>query len=157
MNLRVVWLLAGIVTFGHAADAVSQTRTARDVYQVACAACHGRDGTGAPTLESSYPLVPPDFSDCNFSTREPAADWVGVAHHGGPNRAFSPLMPAFGEALARQEIQLAVSHARSFCTEEAWPRGELNFPRALVTTKAALGPEPRRLHGGGAAAIRLLL
>jgi hypothetical protein len=45
-------------------------------------------------------------------------------------------MPALGEALSRQEIELAVSHARAFCTEESWPRGELNFPRALVTTKA---------------------
>jgi hypothetical protein len=136
MNRRVAWLLVGIGTFGHALDALGQTRTAREVYQVACAACHGSDGSGAPALESDYPLVPPDFRDCNFSTREPAADWVGVIHHGGPNRAFSPLMPAFGEALSRQEIELAVSHARSFCTEEAWPRGELNFPRALVTTKA---------------------
>ena len=136
MNLRVAWLLVGIGTFGHALDALGQTRTGREVYQFACAACHGSDGSGAPAVESGYPLVPPDFSDCNFSTREPAADWVGVSHHGGPNRAFSPLMPAFGEALSRQEIELAVSHARSFCTEDAWPRGEVNFPRALVTTKA---------------------
>jgi hypothetical protein len=45
-------------------------------------------------------------------------------------------MPAFGEALSRAEIELAVSHARSFCADAAWPRGELNLPRALVTTKA---------------------
>jgi hypothetical protein len=131
-----VWLIVGIGIFVPALEALSQTRSAREVYQVACAACHGSDGTGAPAVESGYPLVPPDFNDCNFSTREPSADWVGVSHSGGPNRAFSPLMPAFGEALTRQEIELAVSHARTFCTEESWPRGELNFPRALVTTKA---------------------
>jgi hypothetical protein len=136
MNLRVVWLLVGIGTFGHALDVPGQTRTAREVYQGACAACHGSDGSGAPAVESGYPVVPPDFRDCNFATREPAADWVGVSHHGGPNRAFSPLMPAFGEALSRLEIELAVSHARSFCTDERWPRGEVNFPRALFTTKA---------------------
>ena len=136
MNLRVAWLLVGIGTFGPALGAVAQTRTGRDVYQSACAACHGSDGSGTPTVDSGYPLTPPDFRDCNFSTREPAADWVGVSHEGGPNRAFSPLMPAFGEALSREEIELAVSHARSFCKEDAWPRGELNFPRALVTSKA---------------------
>jgi hypothetical protein len=136
MNLRVACLLVGVGTFGHAFDALAQTRTGREVYQVACAACHGSDGSGMPAVESGYPRIPPDFSDCNFSTREPAADWVGVSHDGGPNRAFSPLMPTFGEALSRQELELAVSHARSFCTADAWPRGELNFPRALVTTKA---------------------
>lgn len=136
MNLRVVWLLVAIGVLGNTGHVFGQARTGREVYQFACAACHGSDGSGAPALESGYPLVPPDFSDCNFSTREPAADWVGVSHDGGPNRAFSPLMPAFGEALSRQEIELAVSHARSFCTDPAWPRGELNFPRALVTTKA---------------------
>jgi mono/diheme cytochrome c family protein len=94
MNRRVAWLLVGIGTFGHALDALGQTRTGREVYQFACAACHGSDGSGAPAVESGYPLVPPDFSDCNFSTREPAADWVGVSHHGGPNRAFSPLWRA---------------------------------------------------------------
>jgi hypothetical protein len=136
MNPRLVWCLVALGTCGAVLDASAQTRTGREIYQATCAACHGSDGSGAPAVESNYPLVPPDFRDCNFSTREPAADWVGVSHHGGPNRAFSPLMPAFGEALSRQEIELAVSHARSFCTDEAWPRGELNFPRALVTTKA---------------------
>jgi hypothetical protein len=89
-----------------------------------------------PAIHSDYPVPPPDFSDCSFATREPAADWVAIGHAGGPVRAFSRLMPAFADALSRGELELAVSHARSFCTEETWPRGELNFPRALVTTKA---------------------
>ena len=71
MNRHVAWLLVGIGTFAHALDAVGQTRSGREVYQFACAACHGSDGSGAPAAESGYPLVPPDFSDCNFSTREP--------------------------------------------------------------------------------------
>ena len=136
MNLRVACLLVGIGTMTPPLEALAQTRTGREVYQSACASCHGSDGRATPSVESGYPLVPPDFSDCNFSTREPAADWVGVGHDGGPARAFSPLMPAFGEALSREELELAVSHARSFCAESAWPRGELNLPRALVTTKA---------------------
>jgi hypothetical protein len=106
------------------------------MYEAACAACHGSDGRGTPALASEYPRVPPDFSDCSFATREPAADWVAVSHAGGPARAFSRLMPAFSEALSRGDLELAVSHARSFCSNDAWPRGELNLPRALVTTKA---------------------
>ena len=116
---------------------VAQTaRTGREIYEAACAACHGIDGRGGSAAAADYPLVPPDFTDCNFATREPATDWHVVARHGGPARAFSPLMPAFDEALSAEEVQLAVSHARTFCPDPAWPRGELNFPRALVTSKA---------------------
>lgn len=135
--LRVACLILGIVTLGPAADALAQTtRTGPQIYESACAACHGSDGRGTPAAASDYPLVPPDFSGCSFATREPSADWVAVSHAGGPARAFNRLMPAFGEALSRAEIELAVSHARSFCEDDAWPRGELNLPRALVTTKA---------------------
>jgi hypothetical protein len=134
---RLIRLLTAIVVFGWSTTGHAQaTRSARQVYESACAACHGSDGTGTAAAASDYPLVPPDFTDCNFATREPATDWVAVGHSGGPARAFNRLMPAFSEALSREELELAVSHARSFCTEAAWPRGELNLPRALVTTKA---------------------
>ena len=35
MNVRVAWLLVGLGAFGHALDAVAQTRTGREVYQFA--------------------------------------------------------------------------------------------------------------------------
>lgn len=134
---RALSALTVAVAMTAPADATGQTaRSGREVYEAACVACHGVDGRGGPALAADYPLIPPDFTDCDFATREPATDWQVVARHGGPARAFGPLMPAFGEALSEEEIQLAVSHARSFCPDPAWPRGELNFPRALVTTKA---------------------
>jgi hypothetical protein len=45
-------------------------------------------------------------------------------------------MPAFGQALTAAELERTVQHVRAFCDDPAWPRGELNFPRALVTEKA---------------------
>jgi hypothetical protein len=45
-------------------------------------------------------------------------------------------MPAFGDALSAQDIALAVSHLRTFCADPAWPRGDLNLPRAFFTEKA---------------------
>jgi hypothetical protein len=45
-------------------------------------------------------------------------------------------MPAFGEALAEDEILRAIDHIHTFCGSPDWPRGELNLPRALVTEKA---------------------
>ena len=45
-------------------------------------------------------------------------------------------MPAFKGALTVDQVQLAVNHIRSFCTDSRWPRGELNLPRPLITGKA---------------------
>jgi hypothetical protein len=45
-------------------------------------------------------------------------------------------MPAFGEALSREEIQRILEYVRGFCGSDDWPRGDLNLPLALVTEKA---------------------
>jgi hypothetical protein len=45
-------------------------------------------------------------------------------------------MPAFGDALSEDEIQRVLHYLRGLCASTAWPRGELNLPRALVTEKA---------------------
>ena len=137
MSRLLIWLSALAGTLLPAADALAQTtQTSRDVYESACAACHGSDGRGGPAAASDYPLAAPDFTDCNFATREPDADWLAVSHDGGPARGFSRLMPAFRDALSRADLKRALGHVRTFCASDAWPRGELNLPRALVTTKA---------------------
>ena len=78
----------------------------------------------------------PDFSDCNFATRETEADWASVVAEGGPARGFSEIMPAFGDALSAEQISKILSHVGTFADCDPWPRGELNLPRALFTTKA---------------------
>jgi hypothetical protein len=45
-------------------------------------------------------------------------------------------MPAFGDAVTDDELQRVLDHIRTFCGNPAWPRGELNMPRPLVTEKA---------------------
>ena len=45
-------------------------------------------------------------------------------------------MVPWAAAFSSEELGLAVSHIRSFCTDARWPRGELNLPLALVTGKA---------------------
>lgn len=111
-------------------------RSGRELYRWACSSCHGVDGRGAPPSRVGFDVPLPDFTDCDFAAREPAADWVAVAHDGGPTRGFSELMPAFGGALTVAELERAVGHVRGFCDDARWPRGELNLPRALVTGKA---------------------
>ena len=111
-------------------------KTGRELYQNACAACHGADGTGAPRTQVGFDTPLPDFTDCSFATREPDADWLAVVHQGGPVRGFAQEMPAFGDALTQQEILKILDYIRFLCTSDAWPRGELNFPRPFMTEKA---------------------
>ena len=59
-----------------------------------------------------------------------------MIHGGGPSRGFSVLMPVWGAALSEAEIARVLSHLRSFCSDDRWPRGELNLPRPLLTEKA---------------------
>jgi len=114
----------------------SASRTGAELYAGACANCHGPDGTGAPAANALLPTPVPDFTDCNFASREPDADWGAIIHAGGPVRAFDRMMPAFGDALTAAEIQAILGHVRTLCGDDTWPRGELNLPRALVTEKA---------------------
>lgn len=123
------------------AVAASDTTTPAKVYGAACAACHGVDGTGAPAEVVAFEEPLPDFTDCSFATREPDADWAAVTHVGGPVRGFSTMMPAFGDALTDEEVEMALAHVRTFCPLPAWPRGELNLPRALITEKAYVEDE----------------
>ncbi|MEX1259196.1 MAG: c-type cytochrome [Gemmatimonadota bacterium] len=108
-----------------------------DLYQAACANCHGAGGAGEPSLPLVLRDPPvPDFTECSFASREPDADWIAVAHDGGPVRGFSPLMPAFGSMLGPKELQRVMDYIRTLCDDTSWPRGELNLPRAMFTEKA---------------------
>ena len=110
--------------------------TGSELYREACANCHGIDGTGADPSFLAFEEEVPDFTECTFASREPDADWVAVAHDGGPARGFSRMMPAFGGVLNPEQLQRVMDYVRTLCGDDAWPRGELNLPRALFTEKA---------------------
>lgn len=121
---------------GRTAGPLPAQRTGEDIYRAACITCHGEDGKGSPKSLIGFDVAPPDFTDCAFATAEKDNDWQTVVHEGGPIRGLDHHMPAFGDALSREDIALAVSHVRTFCTNPSWPRGDLNFPRAFFTEKA---------------------
>ncbi len=110
--------------------------TGKGLYQNACMACHGRDGTGALPGRLGFKTPLPDFTDCSFASREGNVDWIAVTAEGGPARGFSDEMPAFGDALTDAQITRILDYMRGFCRDKAWPRGELNLPRPLFTSKA---------------------
>ncbi len=106
------------------------------IYAASCANCHGLDGTGLPPSLLAFEEEVPDFTDCDFAAREPDADWIAVAHEGGPVRGFSEMMPAFRGALTEEQLGRVMGYIRTLCTDANWPRGELNLPRPLLTEKA---------------------
>jgi mono/diheme cytochrome c family protein len=108
------------------------------IYEAGCAGCHGPNGQGMPdtTVGFEKPGTFPNFTECDQTTPEYDADWKATIRDGGHARGFSPIMPAFGDALTLDQIDAVVKYVRGFCRDEAWPRGELNLPRALTTEKA---------------------
>jgi mono/diheme cytochrome c family protein len=111
-------------------------KTGEQLYVESCATCHGLDGRGKEAGVLGFDVPTPDFTDCQFAPREPNADWVTVAHQGGPVRGFSNRMPAFGGALGEADLYAIVDHIKGFCSDPTWPRGELNLPKGLYTEKA---------------------
>ncbi len=134
-------LVLGCFAVGSSAGLSAQVErppelTGRQLYVAACQSCHGTDGRGASIDHVGFSDPLPDFTDCSYASREAGQDWETVVRHGGPVRRFSRRMPSFGVALSGDEIARVVHYVRSLCTDQTWPRGELNLPRAMETEKA---------------------
>jgi mono/diheme cytochrome c family protein len=126
-----IWVVAAATAVGQAVPT-----SGPDVFQAACAGCHGSDGKGNPRSRVGFPEELPDFTDCSFASPETAQDWGAIVHEGGPVRAFSRRMPRFGKALTEEQIAAVVAYVRSLCTDKRWAPGELNLPRSMATEKA---------------------
>ena len=127
--------IALVLLLGAGLPAAAQLpATPAAMYGEWCAVCHGEDGAGRP---SSRPVKtePIDFTDCRLTTPETDADWELVITHGGPAAGRSSDMPGF-EMLGREAILDLVRYTKTFCRDERWPSGNLNFPRAIFTKKA---------------------
>lgn len=115
---------------------LSDASTGESIYRAACVTCHAADGKGSPRTTVGFDTPLPDFTDCAFATAEADVDWHAVVHEGGRIRGLDRHMPAFGDALSASQINAVIDYVRHFCGNDAWPRGDLNFPRAFFTEKA---------------------
>jgi mono/diheme cytochrome c family protein len=141
VSWRVGSVLVALAAISAAAPgaraAEAPRRTGAEVWDAACAACHGADGAGQPRAVLGFDVPVPDLRNCVFATSEPTPDWFAVVHEGGPVRGLNRMMPAYGGALADEEIGRVVDYARGFCRPlPDWPLGDLNLPRGLFTEKA---------------------
>ena len=128
------------LSFGWAGSvAADDLARGEEIYLSNCASCHG--ATGQPDPESplvkSLGVVPANFSDQLFNSREPDSDWKIVVAHGGPALGFSEMMPAFDGALTESDIDAVVTYIKTgLVGEHDYPDGELNLFLALRTKKA---------------------
>ena len=122
----------------NAATPQLQLRTGDEIYREACIGCHGDHGEGQVKAVVGFdpPDTMPDFTKCDQTSPERDRDYKAVLRDGGPERAFSQIMPSFRDALTSQQMDMVVQTLRGFCKGKGWPRGEMNFPRALRTEKA---------------------
>jgi mono/diheme cytochrome c family protein len=147
----VQWLVLIVIANGANAALHAQTthtspvapgrltlETGKEIYQAGCIACHGADGSGQLQELAGFerPETFPDFTDCPSSTAESDVQWRAIITNGGLARAFSEIMPAFKDVLTQKQISSVIEYVRGFCRDEAWPRGNLNLPRPIVTEKA---------------------
>jgi ubiquinol-cytochrome c reductase cytochrome b subunit len=78
-----------------------------NLYSINCSACHGLDGTGRQ-LRAQVPNIP-DFTNAAWQLSHTELDLIHLVQHGKP-----PLMPAYRDKLAHQEILALAFHIRSF-------------------------------------------
>ena len=73
MAVALVPLMAGIVV---GQTQVSDRTSGKDIFRVACVACHGADGRGAVDATRGFEPPPtfPDFTACIATSREPNRD-----------------------------------------------------------------------------------
>lgn len=109
-----------------------------EIFQANCVTCHGPAGRPDPDSElvRNLGVVPANFSDALFNSREPASTWKMVVTHGGPEMGFSEMMPAFGGTLSEQDIDNVLAYIKTLGGEHDYPDGELNLLLPIRTKKA---------------------
>ena len=132
-------LFAGTLFMGIGTAALADgTQRGAEIFAANCAACHGTAGWPDPdsALVRSLGVVPADFSDALFNSREGESEWKLVVTHGGAALGFSDKMPAFGESLSEDDIDSVLTYIKTLGGQHDYPDGSLNLFLPIRTKKA---------------------
>ncbi|MBU2675838.1 MAG: cytochrome c [Gammaproteobacteria bacterium] len=120
----------------------------RAIYERNCATCHGASGhpdASSPVVKA-LGVVPADFTDPLFNSREPGDDWKMVIKYGGAAMGLAAQMPAHEAALSDADIEAVTRYIKSMVDTRAYPPGEMNLFLPIRTKKAF--PEDEVVYRG---------
>ncbi len=120
----------------------------KDTYESTCVVCHGAGGSPDPEspVITGLGVLPADFSDPLFNSREPAGDWEMVIKHGGFAMGLAAQMPPHRDVLSDAEITEVTVYVKSMVDTSAYPPGEMNLMLPTRTKKAF--PEDEIVYRG---------
>ena len=148
-DFRIAWLSAGAMLLTVAQPtAAADIEDGRQIYDTYCVSCHGAGGrldVSSPVIQG-LGVIPADFSDPLFNSREPAGDWEMVIKHGGHALGLAEQMPAQDEVLDDEQISNVTAYLKSVVDTAGFPPGEMNLFLAIRTKKAF--PEDEVVYSG---------
>src|SRR6266851_9094538 len=101
-----------------------RVRSGRAVYEQHCASCHGATAEGAPNWQvrdANGELPAPPHNAKGHTWRHSDADLYEMVSKGWRdpfNKSMRLTMPAFGEALAPEQIRAVITYLKTFWTPE---------------------------------------
>ncbi len=91
-----------------------EERQGASLYATYCAVCHGQEGKGDGFNAYNLDPRPRDFSDSAYMTALSDEQIARTIAGGGRSVNKSPLMPAYGWTLSRNQIQYLEAYVRTF-------------------------------------------
>ena len=137
------FVILGASTLQFTAAKAGDIAAGRSVYETTCAVCHGQNGKpdpGSPVV-SGLGVMPADFSDPLFNSREPVGDWEMVIKYGGHAMGLAEQMPPQEGALTDAEIENVAAYIKSMVDTADYPPGEMNLMLPTRVKKAFLEDE----------------
>ena len=141
-------LLAGVILLSALPFALAAETSGRAIYEANCVICHGQTGMPDPDspVVKGLGVMPADFSDPLFNSREPSGDWEMVIKYGGHAMGLAEQMPGQGENLSDADIAAVTAYIKSMVDTSAYPPGEMNLMLPTRVKKAF--PEDEVVYKG---------
>jgi mono/diheme cytochrome c family protein len=143
-----IYLFLGACVLPVAAANAADINAGRSVYESTCAVCHGQNGqpdANSPVVKG-LGVMPADFSDPLFNSREPAGDWEMVIKYGGHAMGLAEQMPPQQDALGDVQIANVTAYIKSMVDTSDYPPGEMNLMLPTRVKKAF--PEDEVVYKG---------